>query len=33
VDHVSFEGRVQLLPKVSDKLRTSVGDYSVWNSV
>jgi hypothetical protein len=33
VDQVSFEGRVQLLPKASDKLRTSVGDYRLWNSV
>jgi hypothetical protein len=29
VDQVSPEGRVQLLPKVSNKLHTSVGDYSL----
>jgi hypothetical protein len=33
MDQVSPEGCVQLLPKVNDKLRTSVGDYCLRNSV
>jgi hypothetical protein len=33
VDQVSPEGRVHLLPKASNKLRTPVGDYYFWNSV
>jgi hypothetical protein len=33
VDQVSPEGRVKLLPKVSDKLRTSVRDYCLQNLV
>jgi hypothetical protein len=33
MDQVSPEGRVQLLLKVSDKLRTSVEDYRLQNSV
>jgi hypothetical protein len=31
VDHMGSEGCVQLLPKASDKLRTSVGDYCLLN--
>jgi hypothetical protein len=31
MDQMSSEGGVQLLPKVSDKLRTSVGDYHPRN--
>jgi hypothetical protein len=33
VDQTSPEGRMQLLPKASDKLRTLVGDYCLWNSM
>jgi hypothetical protein len=33
VDQVSSVVRLQLLPKASDKLRTSIGDYHLWNSV
>jgi hypothetical protein len=33
VDQVSPEGREKLLPKVSDKLRTSVRDYCLQNPV
>jgi hypothetical protein len=33
VDQVSPEGRVQLLPKVSDKLQTSVRAYQLQNSM
>jgi hypothetical protein len=33
LDQVSSEGREQLLPKTRDKLRTSVGDYHLQNSV
>jgi hypothetical protein len=33
MDQVSPEERMKLLPKVSDKLRTSIGDYHLRNSV
>jgi hypothetical protein len=33
VDQMGSEGRVQLFPKVSNKLRTLVGNYHLWNSV
>jgi hypothetical protein len=33
MDQVSPDGCVQLLPKANDKLRTSVGDYRLQNSV
>jgi hypothetical protein len=33
VDQVSFEVRVQLLPKASDKLRDSVGGDHLQNSM
>jgi hypothetical protein len=33
MDQVSPEGRVQLLPKASDNLQTSVRDYHLQNSM
>jgi hypothetical protein len=33
MDQVSPEGPVELLLEVSNKLRTSVRDYHLWNSV
>jgi hypothetical protein len=33
VDQVSSKGRVQLLPKVSEKLQVSVRDYRLQNPV
>jgi hypothetical protein len=33
MDQMGSEGRMQLLPKASDKLRISVRDYHLWNSV
>jgi hypothetical protein len=33
MDQVSPKGCVQVLPKASDKLRTSIEDYRLWNSM